>query len=174
MLAQADVSLLDLIPGARSAVNYVISKVAEFQRVPQRLAAVQVNLVNAKRAAEAKGNMGLASEAAFALQTAIGFQNSYPKVAGLVGNAMDQLRQAGMLAGTLDVAGAVLDAASKVAAMLNGTKALESSAVNITNKAQVPMVAPDTGGGVSKYLLFGGLLYIGLWALRKGRGTRRW
>ena len=45
-------SLLDLIPGARAGVNYLLGAVADFQRLPLRLNAAQTNVIAAKRAAE--------------------------------------------------------------------------------------------------------------------------
>ena len=179
MFGQAQPSTLDLIPGARNAVNYLMGKVADFQRVPQRLSAAQTNLINIKRTAEAKNQIGYAAEAALALQNVFNLQGDYSKASVSVGNALDQLRTSGLLSGTLEVAGAVLDAASKVTAILGGTANVEKSASSIASKVMTPgeqaqLTTPSGGGHMMQYLLWGGLLYVGLWALRKSGGTRKW
>jgi hypothetical protein len=176
---QAQPSTLDLIPGARNAVNYLMSKVADFQRVPQRLSVAQTNLINVKRVAESKNQIGYATEAALALQNVFNLQGEYTKASVSVGNAMDQLRTSGLLSGPLEVAGAVIDASSRVTAILGGTANVERSVTSISAKVMSPeeqaRLTQPAGGKVTmmQYLLYGGLFYVGLWALRKSGGTRK-
>lgn len=179
MLAQAQPSTLDLIPGARNAVNYLLGKVAEFQRVPQRLSVAQTNLVNAKRAAEAKNKIGYAMEAAVAIQTVMKLQSDHQRASGSVADALDQLRTSGLLSGPIDVAVAVIDASAKVTSILSGTASVEKQASSIAAKVMSPeeyAATQTTTGGrpMLQYLLWGGLAYIGFWALRRAGGTRRW
>ena len=178
MLAQAP-STLDLIPGARSAVNYLMGKVADFQRVPQRLSTAQANLINAKRAAESKGKIGYATEAALAIQQVMNLQTEHQKASVSVGNALDQLRTSGLLAGPLDVAAAVIDAGAKVASILRGTDSVEASARSLSSKVLTPgeQVAIQTGGSpMLQYLLYGGIIYAAFYFLVKGKakGMRSW
>lgn len=179
-LGQPQPSTLDLIPGARNAVNYLMGKVADFQRVPQRLSVAQTNLINIKRVAETKNQIGYATEAALALQNVFNLQSDYTKASVAVGNAMDQLRTSGLLSGPIEVAGAVLDAASRVTSILAGTGNVEKSITSISAKVMSPeeraaLTQPAGGGKITmmQYLLYGGLFYVGLWALRKSGGTRK-
>lgn len=179
MLAQAQPSLLDMIPGARSAIDYLISKVADFQRVPSRLAALQTNFVNVKRVAESKGKLGYATEAALAIQSVMNMQTQHQKASVSVGNALDQLRSSGLLAGTVDVAIAVADASAKVATLLNGTSGLEKQLDSLRGKVMSQEEQSATASGsakvsVAKYLLYGGGIYLALKALKRGRGTLKW
>jgi hypothetical protein len=179
MLAQAQPSTLDLIPGARNAVNFLLSKVAEFQRVPQRLAAVQTNLINIKRVAESRGKIGYATEAAYAISSVMNLQTQHQKASGSVANALDQLRTSGLLNGVVDVAVSVIDAASKVTSILSGTASMEKMATSLASKVmsqeeQAALTKPGGSSPMLTYLLYGGLLYVGLWALRKSGGTRKW
>lgn len=182
MLAQAQPSYLDMIPGARNAVNYLLSKVADFQRVPQRLTVAQTNLVNIKRVAEAKGKIGYATEAALGIQQVMKLQSDHQRASGAVANALDQLRTSGLLAGPVEVAAAVLDAAAKVTSILSGTDSVERLATSIQSKVMSPEeYAATQQVGVAKspmvkYLLYGGLAYLGFYFLVKGkaRGTRSW
>lgn len=182
MLAQAQPSTLDLIPGARSAINYLMSKVADFQRVPQRLSSAQTNLINIKRAAEAKGKIGYATEAAFAIQQVMSLQSQHQNASGSVANAIDQLRTSGLLSGPVEVAVSVIDAAGKVTSILSGTDSVERTARSLSTKVLSPeqqaALQTPTGGATPmlKYLLYGGILYAGFYFLVKGkaRGTRSW
>lgn len=178
MMGQTQPSVLDLVPGARNAVNYLLGKVADFQRVPQRLSVAQTNLVNIKRVAESKNRFGPATEAALAIQTVANLQLQHQQASGSVANALDQLRNSGLLAGPIDVAVSVVDAAGRVTSILKGTESVEASVRSISNKVmtteeQATAQTASAGGGFTKYLLYGGLAYIGLLALRKSRGTRR-
>ena len=177
MLAQAQPGLLDTIPGARNAVNYLLGKVADFQRVPQRLTAAQTNLVNIKRVAESKNRIGNATEAAFAIQEVMAIQADHQKASVSVANALDQLRTSGLLSGPLDAAAAAIDAGAKVTSILTRTSNVEKTANSLSTRVLSPeeqaATQTSTTSALTKYLLWGGLFYAGLWALRKSGGTRK-
>jgi hypothetical protein len=157
-----------------------MAQVANFQRVPSRLQAAQTALVNAKRAAETKGKIGYATEAALAIQNTMTLQAEHAKASVSVATAMDQLRTSGLLAGPVDVVAAVLDAATRVTSILKSTDSVEAKARDLTSKVMSPEEQAatgqsGTGGYVLKYLLYGGLFYLGLYAFRKSRGgTKSW
>lgn len=182
MLAQVQPGILDMIPGARNAVSYLLGKVADFQRVPQRLTVAQTNLINVKRVAEAKGKLGYATEAALAIQQVMKLQSDHARASGSVANALDQLRASGLLAGPVEVASSVIDAAAKVTAILRGTGDVERTATTVALKVmsqeEQAQLQQPTGGlsSMVKYLIYGGLAYLGFYFLVKGkaRGTRSW
>ncbi len=181
MLAQVQPGVMDLIPGARNAVNYLMSKVADFQRVPQRLSTAQTNLINVKRVAEAKGKIGYATEAALAMQNVMNLQSQHQRASGSVANALDQLRTSGLLSGPIELAASVIDAAAKVTAILRGTDSVEAVVRSVSSKVMSPeeqaaLQKPAGGGHMLTYLLYGSLIYAGFYFLVKGkaRGTRSW
>lgn len=175
MIGQATPSALDLIPGARAAVNYIMSQVSAFQRVPGRLNTAVQQLVTIKRDAETKGNMGASAQAAMALQAALNLQSQYNTASSAVADAMDQLRNSGLLSGPLDVAAAVLKAAGQLSVQLKGTQQVEDSVKALSAGKQISL---GTQGAATpdfiKYAAIGGILYFAFWAVVKGkaRGTR--
>lgn len=165
---------LDAIPGARAALDYVVKQVAAFQRIPGRLQVAKANLVNIKRTAESKGMASVATEAAIAITASDTLQSDFNQASVKVGQVLEELRSAGMLSGTLDTIGNVIDAATQVQGLLNATDDLERTVANTGSQAGVaPSTQGSYGAGFAKYLLYGGIAYLGFWALRKGKGTRK-
>jgi hypothetical protein len=175
VLAQASISIDD-IPGGRAAVNTIVGKIAEFNRVPSRLSAVQGILNTTAQAAAAKSDSAAHIQATVLLQQVQQLQTDYASTASVVADVMDQLRTFGLAQGiTLDFVLTAGQAASGVLSILSQTSDLESQARALASGQGVQTSALARAGAilgtspVVKYLVIGGLGYVVLKGLRRGR-----
>ncbi len=164
MLAQTAFSIDD-IPGGRAAVNVIVGKVAEFNRLPSRLANV-TNLLNVVvTQATARRDTLTRDAALLLLQGAQQIQSDYAGASALVADVMDTMRRTGLAQGvTLDFVLSVGQAGSEVLSLLSRTATLEKDAGDLAAGAGVhpSVISRVTQAGVVKYLVYGGLGYLAL------------
>lgn len=170
MTAPASTSWLDSIPGARSAMNYVLGQVANFQAVPSRLQNVGLWL---NKIVTTTG--GPAAAQAQALQATMQeVSGQYATTAAKVSDLLPQLQGAGLLGLDLGMIGNLLDVAAGIGSTLAATQGVEEGTASLAQQSGVGTFTPGAGGiSVGKYLVYGGLFYVGLWALKKAKGSRR-
>jgi hypothetical protein len=168
-------TLLDLIPGGRQAVSFLLGKIADFQRVPARLAAAQTTLLSVKRAADQRGQLGPSTQAAALLGLVQQTQANFVKTAAQVGTVLDALRQTGLMQTPVDLALSAVSVAGDVAAILGATEDIERQTQALASGQGITPTPGVTGKIVSwgKYLLIGGAIYAGLWAVSRGGGRMR-
>lgn len=169
MLGQA--TWLDLIPGARQGVSYLLGQVAVFQRIPSRLTQIETAAIAAKRAAEARQKFGPATALALALQVIGRLRTQQVATSSRLADVLEGLRTSGLALTQVELGVLAARVATEVAAIINGTKAVENTVYNEASKVMSPSevtalkLMPGPAGttpAVSpfvKYALFGGLLY---------------
>jgi hypothetical protein len=169
MLGQA--TWLDMIPGARQGVSYLLGQVAVFQRIPSRLTQIETAAIAAKRAAEARQKFGNATALALAIQAIGKLRSQQIATASRLADVLEGLRTSGLALTQVELGVMAARVATEVAAIINGTKAVEGTVYNEAAKVMSPsevtalkLMAP-TGSATPavspfvKYALFGGLLY---------------
>jgi len=177
MLGQG-ATLLDQIPGGTQAVRALLGQVAQFQRVPSRLTAAITQAVATKRAAEARNDLGTATNLALVIQSVMSLQDQYPRTSAKVADVLEGLRQLGFASATLDLAVSAAQVAGEVAAILQGTSAAEAAVGQAAGRVLTPEEiaalksggAPTTLATVGGYAKLAGLAvlgYLGLLALRR-------
>ncbi len=170
MLGQA--TWLDLIPGARAGVSYLMGQVANFQRLPARFTQIEAAAIASKRAAEARGNLAAATQLALALQGVMKLRDQQIRTSGRLADVLEGLRTAGLAMTPVELGVLAARVATEMTALFNGAKALEGSVYGAAAKVMSPaevqalkLAAPAGGIGTAitspfvKYALFGGLLY---------------
>lgn len=157
-------SIIDTIPGGRAAYNAVLSKVGDFNRVPQRLLIAQQWLNRVLVAARAKQD-NAAVVAASAVQDRITrLQGDYASAAAGVADVLQVLRTAGLM--DLDV-GAVFNmvqVGGQVMGTLAQTDQVEQDVRQLASGAGVQI-----GGTAAGWLLYAGLGWLGYRFLFKRR-----
>ena len=170
-------TLIDIIPGARGAVNYILKQVAELQRVPSRLSVIERQSYAVKQNAEARGDYSASADAGALLSAVQDIRARYGQVSGQLADVMDQLRASGYLSGAFETVTSAIFLAAQVALVLKGTQETERASTTLATKVLGADQASSfnvLGGNFTKYLLYGGIFYLGWLALRRGRGTRKW
>lgn len=164
-------SWLDAIPGARNAFNYVLGQVADFQAVPQRLNNVGLWL---NKIISAVG--GPAATQAQALQASMqDVSTQYASVAASLSDLLPQLQGAGLLGLDLGMIGNMITAAAGIESVLSATQEVEEETNSLAQSTGQGSITPGAGGiNWGEYLLFGGLFYVGLWAVKRAKGTRKY
>lgn len=171
MTDTAATSWLQAIPGAQSALNYVLGQVAAFQSIPSRLQIVNLWLNKIQATVG-----GPAIPQAQALQqTMQAVQSDYAANAAALGTLLPQLQGAGLLGLDLGMIGNMISLAAAIENSLAAVGELESETSSLAQSSGVGN--PGIGSSMSgfgKYLLYGGLVYLGFWAVRHAKGSRRY
>lgn len=168
MLAQASTLTIDQIPGGRAAVTVILQKVAEFQRVPSRLAASRAllnKLITTK---------GPSYQATLATQALDGLTADYAATAGQVADVLTQLHVAGYANATLDLVVTAAQTGASLLGILARTKQVEDQVTALAANAGVtpsPLAALSTSP-VLKYGVIAAVVY-GLYVVATGKGGRR-
>jgi len=175
---------LDLIPGARQGVSYLMGQVANFQRLPARFTQVETAAIAAKRVAETRGNLGAATKLALALQANTKLREQWTSTSGRLADVLEGLRTTGLAATPVELGVLAARTATEVGALLNGAKIVEgqvysaaSSVMSPSEVAALKVAAPAGGvqptSSFTKYAIFGGLLYAGVLLAGKKRRTSK-
>lgn len=177
---------LDLIPGARQGVSYLMGQVANFQRLPSRFTQIETAAIAAKRVAETRGSLGAATKLALAMQANSKLREQWTGTSGRLADVLEGLRTTGLAATPVELGVLAARVATEVGALLNGAKIVEgqvysaaSSVMSPSEVAALKVAAPGGGtsiGGASsfaKYAIFGGLLYVGVMLAGKKRRTSK-
>lgn len=171
MTAPASTSWLDSIPGARSAFNYVLGQVANFQAVPSRLQ--NVSLWLNKIVTTTGGPAAAQGQALQATMQQVSGQ--YAETAAKLSDLLPQLQGAGLLGLDLGMIGNMLDVAAGIESTLAATQEVEEETASLAQSSGVGTFTAGAGGiSWGKYLLYGGLFYLGLLGIKKAKGTRRY
>lgn len=185
MLGQA--TWLDMIPGARQGVSYLLGQVAVFQRIPSKLTQIETAAIAAKRAAEARQRLGNATALALAIQVVGKLRSQQIATASRLADVLEGLRTSGLALTQVELGVMAARVATEVAAIINGTKAVENTvyreAEKVMSTSEVAALKLMPGGATApavspfvKYALFGGLLYGAVLIAgrkRKSGGARR-
>ena len=153
---------LDLIPGARAGVSYLMGQVAKFQRLPARYQAIETAAITAKRKAEERGKAVAATRLALAMQGLAKLREQQIRTGTRLAEVLEGLRTAGL--GITPTALAVLAAktAAEVSALFKGTDTIEGAVYNdarqvlTTEELQALRVSAQEGavpvgiGGIGK------------------------
>lgn len=182
------VSYLDLIPGARAGVSYLMGQVAQFQRLPSRFTQAEVAAVAVKRAAEARGNLGVATQMALILQGIASLRTSQGRTQVKLADVLEGLRTAGLGITPVELGVLATTTAAEMASQFKGVAALESSVYSAASKvmsaaevAALKLAAPSGGSDalttLGNYGKYAALIAVGyaviLLAKKKRRGPRR-
>lgn len=168
MLAQASTLTIDQIPGGRAAVTVILQKVADFQRVPSRLAASRAllnKLITTK---------GQSYPATLATQALDGLSADYAATAGRVADVLTQLHVAGYADATLDLIVTATQTGASVLGILSRTKQVEDQVTALAANAGIAP-SPLTTLSASPLLKYGLIAAVGygLYTVATGKGARR-
>ncbi len=170
-MALGQATWLDLIPGARQGVSYLMGQVAKFERLPSRFTQLETTAIAVKRQAEGRGRLGEATALALALQGVGKLRDQQQRTAGKLADVLEGLRTAGIAATPVELGLLAARVATEMAALFNGTdgveRAIYAAARRVMSPSEVDQLKGGGGGGGSatfaspfmKYALFGGLLY---------------
>lgn len=157
-------TIIDSIPGGRAAYNTVITQVANFNRVPARLANVALWVNAAKARADAAQDYATSNRAASLSAQVQQAQAEYATVADKVADIMVGLQQAGLMDVTPDFVFNTILTGGRMLSLLATTNELETQAQSVAQTTGVTTTSPW-----SQYLLYGGLAYAAWFLLRKRR-----
>lgn len=181
MLGQA--TWLDLIPGARQGVSYLMGQVANFQRIPARLTQIETAAVVAKRAAEGRGNLGAATQLALLMQGVGSLRTQAGNISGSLADVLEGVRTAGLGLTPVELGLMAAKVATQMAALFQGTDALQASVYAVAAKVMTPaevtqlkLAAPAGAAqpsAIASYGKFAALLGIAYAAILLGKKKRR-
>ena len=167
-------ALLDAVPGARDAVKYLTSRVADFQRLPSKLDTLERRVIQMKTIFESRRNLLAATKAAVILSDISNLRADYNKSASGVADVLDGARNAGLLGG---VDFNLLLTAVKTAATVAGSLSSFDSVQKATDQLAKAELKPEeakqlsSSGGIGPLMLL--ILLGGGWAISRRRGSRR-
>jgi hypothetical protein len=167
-------TLLDTIPGARDAVKYLTARVADFQRLPSKMDAVERQVVQMKAIFDSRNNYLASGKAALIIRDIAKLRADYNQSAAGVADVLDGARNAGLLGG-VDLNLLILSI--KTAATVAGALAAYTEVEKVTNQlaqaelkpGEMQQVTGKGGPGLLMLVLVGGSLF----ALFRRRGGRR-
>lgn len=170
MLGQA--TWLDLIPGARQGVSYLLGQVANFQRLPTRFTQIETAAVAAKRAAESRGNIGAATQLALVLQGVGSLRDAHGRTSVALADVLEGVRTAGLGLTPVELGLLAAKVATDMAGLFKGTDALQASVYNVAAKVMTPTevtqlklaapagaAAPSAVATYGKYALIAAFVY---------------
>ena len=182
MLGQA--TYLDLIPGARAGVSYLMGQVANFQRLPSRFTQIETAAIATKRAAESRSNLVVATQLALALQGVAKLREQWSRTSSRLADVLEGLRTAGLGLTPIELGTLAARVAAEMTGLFKGADGLQSSVYSAASKvmsaseiAAMKLAAPAGAAQPMtpflKYALFGGLLYGAVLVMGKGKRGRR-
>ena len=167
-------ALLDVVPGARDAVKYLTARVADFQRLPSKLDALERQAVQMKALFDSRRNFLAAGKTTVILHDIASLRADYNKSAAGVADVLDGAQKAGLLGG-IDLN--LLVTAVKTAATVAGALTSYSEVEKATNQLAQAELKPEEQQKVQSKagsgLLMTLLLVGGGIALSRRRGSRR-
>ena len=167
-------ALLDVVPGARDAVKYLTARVADFQRLPTKLDALERQTVQMKAIFSGRNNYLASGKAALILRDIATLRADYNKSAAGVADVLDGVRNAGLLGG-VDLN--LLLTGVKTAATVAGALAAYTEVEKVVTKLAQDELKPGEAEKVSGKSSYTGLLVLAIlgggFALSRRRGSRR-
>lgn len=137
-MATAQVSWLDVIPGARQGVSYLLGQVAKFQRLPVRFQAIETTAITAKRQAEQRGKLAEATQLALALQGLATMREKHQRTSVRLADVIEGLRTAGLGITPVELGLLAASVATEVAAIFTGTDGVEATVLGAARKVLSP------------------------------------
>lgn len=168
-------AILDAVPGARDAVRYLTTRVADFQRLPAKLDALERRVAQMKLLFDQRQKPLPAGRAAMLLRDISRLRADYNQTAAGVADILDAMNKAGLLAG-VDV-NLLWNSAKTAATVAGALTSYDSVAKEADSLARTELSAndlqalgpkPDWGSGLLLYVL----LAIGGYGLLRRRGRR--
>lgn len=137
-MATAQVSWLDLIPGARQGVTYLMGQVAAFQRLPARFTNIETAAVAAKRAAESRGDLTSATDLALSLQAVSTIRDQFGQTLGKLADVLDGLRTSGFGLTPVELAQNAATVAAEMAAEFAATDQAQGAVYATAQNVMTP------------------------------------